>query len=156
VQRPAIFAFPKPLPPRCPNLQHLEPPSVVLPRGFRRAFSQHSHVSSVASQPIKGSAQLLRYRATLSRTSIRQAAVAQTAAIDPTSSQLPFCPSRIIKSVTRCHKPLSIRDSNCLRQNYISSRTSSWGAAFRKGRTPLFNLGFVRSVCLINRARIDS
>jgi hypothetical protein len=105
VQRPAIFAFPKPLPPRCPNLQHLEPPSVVLPRGFRRAVSQHSHASSVASQPIKGSAQLLRYRATLSRTSIRRAAVAQTAAIDSTSSQLPFYPGRIIKSVTRCHKP---------------------------------------------------
>lgn len=126
------------------------------PSSFQSALPRFIGRLTTYQRQVCSSAQLLRYRATLPRVSIRQAAVAQTAAIDPTSSQLPFCPSRIIKSVTRCHKPLSIRDSNCLRQNYISSRTSSWGAAFRKGRTPLFNLGFVRSVCLINRARIDS
>jgi hypothetical protein len=56
----------------------------ILPRFIGRLTTYQRQACS--------SAQLLRYRATLPRASIRQVAVAQTAAIDLTPPQLPFLP----------------------------------------------------------------
>ena len=69
-----------------------------VPSSFQSTLPRFIGRLTTYQRQVCSSAQLLRYRATLSRASIRQAAVAQTAAIDPTSSQLPFAPAESLKA----------------------------------------------------------